>query len=257
MNVHILFTVCGRAGSKGAKGKNVRDFLDYPLVYYTFSVIDLYKNRYASPADRCDVALSTDSPRLIELAKGVKLDIFTVNRSADLAGDFVAKFDVIRDCTRRAQAHYGVQYDMVVDLDITSPLRKVEDLVNVIRKKQERPEMDLVFTVTGARRNPYFNMVSEQNGSYAAVIPSAYVSRQQAPAVYDMNASIYAYSRAYIESDKDSKTRTADIVMMQDTAVLDIDSDGDFEMLQLLAGYFYQKDSAFAEVRDHIPQILR
>ena len=51
--------------------------------------------------------------------------------------------------------------------------------------------------------------------------------------------------------------RTADIVMMRDTAVLDIDSDSDFEMMQLLAAYFYKTDPAFAEVKTHIPEILR
>ena len=70
-----------------------------------------------------------------------------------------------------------------------------------------------------------------------------------------MNASIYAYSRCYIHSDKNSKDRTADIVMMQDTAVLDIDSDNDFEMMQLLAEYFYKTDPAYAEIKNHIPDI--
>ena len=255
--MNILFTICGRAGSKGAKGKNVRDFMEYPLVYYTLSVIDLYCKRHAAEDGRRDIVLSTDSPHLIKLVEGVKPEVFVVNRSEDLAGDFVAKFDVIRDCAKRAEAFYQMQYDMIIDLDITSPLRTCADLEHVIEKKAQRPEIDLVFTVTTARRNPYFNMVSEQNGSYSAVIPSAYVSRQQAPAVYDMNASIYAYSRPYIYSDKDSKTRTADIVMMRDTAVLDIDSDSDFEMMQLLAAYFYKTDPAFAEVKTHIPEILR
>ncbi|MDD3706486.1 MAG: acylneuraminate cytidylyltransferase family protein, partial [Clostridiaceae bacterium] len=41
----ILFTICGRAGSKGIKNKNLRDFLGYPLPYYTISAIDLYKGQ--------------------------------------------------------------------------------------------------------------------------------------------------------------------------------------------------------------------
>lgn len=255
--MNILFTVCGRAGSKGAKGKNVRSFLDQPLVYYTLSIIDLYAGRNQKDGCRYDIALSTDSPELIGLVQKTGLDVFVVNRCKELSGDFVAKFDVIRDCTKKAETFYQTEYDMVVDLDITSPLRKYKDLEAVIAKKEGRPEMDLVFTVTEARRNPYFNMVSNQNGSYSAVIPSEYVSRQQAPAVYDMNASIYAYSRPYIYSDKNSKDRTADIVMMQDTAVLDIDSDNDFEMMQLLAEYFYKTDPEFEEIRAHIPDCLR
>lgn len=255
--MNILFTICGRAGSKGAKGKNIRNFLEYPLVYYTLSAIDLYMKGHQKETDRYDIVLSTDSPELIQLVQGTNLEVFVINRCEELSGDFVAKFDVIKDCAQKAEAQYQTNYDMIIDLDITSPLRKCKDLEAVIAKKAERPAIDLVFTVTEARRNPYFNMVSEQNGSYSAVIPSDFVSRQQAPAVYDMNASIYAYSRPYIYSDRSSKNRTADIVMMQDTAVLDIDSDKDFEMMQLLAEYFYKTDADFAEVKAHIPHILR
>lgn len=37
----VLFTVCGRAGSKGVKNKNIRDYLGTPLVYYTLAAIKL------------------------------------------------------------------------------------------------------------------------------------------------------------------------------------------------------------------------
>ena len=31
--MNILFTLCGRAGSKGVRGKNARDFRGAPLVW--------------------------------------------------------------------------------------------------------------------------------------------------------------------------------------------------------------------------------
>ena len=41
----ILFTVCGRAGSKGFQSKNLKDFLGVPLVYYTLAAIRLWQLR--------------------------------------------------------------------------------------------------------------------------------------------------------------------------------------------------------------------
>ena len=41
----ILFTVCGRAGSKGFQSKNLKDFLSVPLVYYTLAAIRLWQQR--------------------------------------------------------------------------------------------------------------------------------------------------------------------------------------------------------------------
>ena len=43
----ILVTVCGRAGSKGVKSKNTRDFLGYPICYYTISALKLFKENYS------------------------------------------------------------------------------------------------------------------------------------------------------------------------------------------------------------------
>ena len=40
--MNILFTVCGRAGSKGLKNKNLSLFLGHPLLYYPLSLIDLF-----------------------------------------------------------------------------------------------------------------------------------------------------------------------------------------------------------------------
>ena len=31
--MRLLFTICGRAGSKGIKNKNLRDFVGKPLMY--------------------------------------------------------------------------------------------------------------------------------------------------------------------------------------------------------------------------------
>ena len=46
--MNILFTLCGRAGSKGVKGKNVRNFLDIPLAWYSVAGISLYIEKYGS-----------------------------------------------------------------------------------------------------------------------------------------------------------------------------------------------------------------
>jgi len=58
--MNILFTLCGRAGSKGVKGKNARDFLDVPLVWYSMANIALYIEKYGQ-GDDIKVVLNTDS----------------------------------------------------------------------------------------------------------------------------------------------------------------------------------------------------
>ena len=157
--MNLLFTVCGRAGSKGVVGKNLREFCGIPLVWYTLSAISLYRERYASEDDFIQTTLNTDSDDLIRLASGTTEEIFTIYRARELAGDRVPKVSVIRDCLDRTEAACEKMFDMVVDLDITSPLRTVEDIYRAVQKKASRPESDVVFSVAPARRNPCFNMV--------------------------------------------------------------------------------------------------
>lgn len=251
--MNILFTVCGRAGSKGLRNKNLKLFLGKPLVYYTLSAIELYKKRYTE--DIINVCLNTDSEELVHLVTKRDSEIYIVKRTPELAGDGVAKLSVIKDCLQKTEQYYAICYDIVVDLDITSPLRTVEDIKNAVDKKKAQKNIDVVFSVTDSRRNPYFNMVKENNnGTYSKVLDSQYTARQQAPAIYDMNASIYAYNADFLKYNTSGMLfdGACGVVEMKDTAVLDIDSEEDFVLLELLAQYFFEESQAFGEIKDNI-----
>lgn len=248
--MNILFTLCGRAGSKGVKGKNARDFLDLPLVWYSMANISLYKERYGEN-NHIDVVLNTDSEELIRLVEQVKeLNVTILRRDASLGGDKVPKVAAILDCLNRSEFLVNISYDMVVDLDITSPLRTVQDIKNAIDKKACRNDVDVVYSVALSRRNPYFNMVKEENGFFCKAIPSNFTTRQEAPVFYDMNASIYAYSPCALKNKEQSSffNDHCDAIIMADTGILDIDSEEDYELMQVIAKYLFENREAFREV---------
>ena len=64
--MNILMTICGRAGSKGFKGKNLKIFHGNALIWYTLAVIDLFKSQTDA---NVDVALNTDSEELKLIVK--------------------------------------------------------------------------------------------------------------------------------------------------------------------------------------------
>lgn len=244
--MNILFTICGRAGSKGIKNKNISDFCGLKLPYYTMSAIDLYIKFHKEV--NCDVVVSTDSPELIDIAKNnpfFELDI--INRSAELSGDSVAKIDVIKDCLIKIEQRKEKQYDLVVDLDITSPLRKAEDLVKLIETAIET-NADVTFSVTEARRNPYFNQVMKNERGYTKVIASEYTARQQAPEILDMNASMYAYKPDYLLNNKGIFGGYTEVIKMYDTGILDLDHPNDYEIMQVIAEYLFENNKAFKEI---------
>lgn len=245
----ILFTICGRAGSKGLKNKNLLNFLDKPLVYHSISAIDLFVKKQSLFNNLVyDIVLNTDSDKLIEIVKNNKMqNVYVIHRTEALSGDRVAKKDVIADSYLQMKK----DYDVVVDLDITSPLRTCDDLCNLINKYMDS-KPDLVFSVTESRRNPYFNMVCVRDGKIKKVIDSNYTTRQEAPAIYDMNASLYAYSPKFLMSDVGLLNGRSEIIIMKDTAVLDIDKGDDFELLQVVARYFYDRIFKYREVYENI-----
>ena len=258
--MNILFTLCGRAGSKGVKGKNARDFCELPLVWYSLAAIQLYKEKYISAEDNVQVVLNTDSQALVSLVQKVtELPVSILLRDESLAGDKVAKVAVIYDCLTRATKLFQMDFDLVVDLDITSPLRTVQDIKNAIDRKLSRPEVDVVYSVTQSRRNPYFNMVKEENGFFCKAISSSFTTRQEAPIFYDMNASIYAYSPNALRTKPHNTffNSHCDAITMFDTGILDIDSEEDYELMQVIAKYLYDNKTEYKQIYQKIQSWIK
>ncbi len=255
--MNILFTVCGRAGSKGCKNKNIKEFLGEPLLYYTLSAIDLFIKKNKNNYKNINVCVNSDSTELLELAKKTNIDISLINREESLAKDNTPKTDVIMSSVEYCENANDIKYDIVVDLDITSPLRTLSDIENAINRKLKNKDNKVVFSVVEARRNPYFNMVMNDNGNYKLVIDSTYVTRQEAPMVYDMNASIYAYERKYLTEGETEKIfeGPCGIIEMIDTGILDIDSEKDFELMQVIAKHFFELNKELNEIRENIAMI--
>ena len=253
--MRILFTICGRAGSKGIKNKNLKEFLGYPLPFYTVSLIDLFiKN---NKQFNCDVVLNTDSSTLINLfMTKLTLPIHILERSPELGKDNTPKVNVIQNSYSVIKKRLNKDYDIVIDLDITSPLRTLRDLENLVEKKINS-DSDVIFSVTDSRRNPYFNMVMKTDIGYERVIKSNFNARQEAPEIFDMNASMYAYSPDFLDACKGIFEGKCDIIKMIDTAVLDIDNENDFELMEVIANYLFNKNESMKIIKDNIKVVLK
>lgn len=255
--MNILFTVCGRAGSKGFKNKNLQNLLDIPLVYYTLGVILEYKNLHKNY--HIDTVVSSDSEELHKLVQSQRMLVVDSNfRDGYLAGDTAPKVSVILSCLEFMELRKNLKYDLVVDLDITSPLRTLDDLDNAIEKKIMNINMDCVFSVTKARRNPYFNMVKVKNEIASIVIEGEYTTRQGAPDVFDMNASIYVYNPSSLKTKSPVGffNNNCSISLMKDTAVLDIDHEDDLNIMEVLFAYYVRNNQQFKAMYDSAFKIL-
>jgi len=125
--MNILITICARGGSKGIPGKNIKEVGGKPLIEYSIKTAGFFSQIYPS-----DLILSTDSLKIKEIA--ANFGLFTdYIRPESLSSDTAGKIDTIKDALTYQEKKTGIKYDYILDLDVTSPLRTVDDLKNAFK----------------------------------------------------------------------------------------------------------------------------
>src|SRR5262245_25182815 len=117
----VLGLITARGGSKGVPRKNVRPLGGKPLLAWTIEAA-----RNAPVIDR--LILSSDDAEIIEVARAWGCEVPFV-RPPELATDTADSVEVVR----HALSTLGEDYDYVVLLQPTSPLRTGEDIENCVR----------------------------------------------------------------------------------------------------------------------------
>lgn len=221
-------TVCARGGSKGVPGKNRRPLAGKPLLAWT-----------AEMAVECGlfdrVVVSSDDDAILEIGRGCGADLI-VCRPAALATDTITKLPAIVHAVEAAEAEFGETYDTVVDLDVTAPLRKREDIAGAMALFESRGVTNVI-TGAPAHRSPYFNLVEEgPNGFIRLAKPfgKAVERRQDAPRCYDMNASIYVWRRQPFLADPKVFYPDTLLYEMPQERSHDIDTEVDFAVVEFL-----------------------
>lgn len=230
--MRILITICARGGSKGIPGKNIRDLNGKSLIGYTIATANAFQEK----CDGVDIILSTDSDEIRSAAASFGLET-EYRRPEALASDKAGKIDAMADALQYAEKERGLQYDYLLDMDVTSPLRTVADLENALAQLAERPAALNIFSVSPANRNPYFNMVEEQPDGTVDLAKrpdKPFLTRQSAPKVYDMNASFYIFRRRFFDAGEKSSVTNASLAYVMDHLCFDLDHPIDFEIMEFL-----------------------
>ena len=228
--MNVLITICARGGSKGIPGKNIKELNGKPLIEYTINHAQAFGKKYGA-----DLILSSDSDQIRSVAKeyGVYADY---ERPEILATDSAGKMAAINDALIHQEERLHKKYDYILDLDVTSPLRTMEDLETAFLQLQEKEDALNIFSVNEANRNPYFNMVERTEEGFAQVVKSVgdIKSRQSAPAVYDMNASFYFYRRKFFTEEWPVSTTPRSLAFVMDHVCFDIDHPIDFKIMEVV-----------------------
>tara|TARA_B100000767_G_scaffold23606_1_gene20903 strand:- start:1020 stop:1724 length:705 start_codon:yes stop_codon:yes gene_type:complete len=221
----VLCVICARGGSKRLKNKNFKLLFGKPLIYHTIKQA-INSNIFD------EIVFSSDSDKLRKLAIKFGAKAWFI-RPKNLSNDKAAKMPVIRHAVLEAEKQFNNKYDFICDLDVTSPLRKINDIKNAFRKLKSSKQ-DMLISGNKSRKNPYFNMV-EKNGKNSlklVIKPKKFIIRtQDAPVVYDLNASIYFWKRRACFRQIGPFCKKTYFYEMPYSRSVDIDSLSDFKMV--------------------------
>ena len=220
-----IATICARGGSKGLPGKNTRLFAGKPLIVHSIE-----HARACSAIDA--VVVSTDDAVIADIARAAGA-LVPYLRPAELASDTAAKLPVIEHLVRHLEQG-GQSIARIVDLQPTSPLRDAQDITRAL---SACPGMPLTVSVREAQDNPYFNMLERgADGRLALCKGQGSKRRQDSPAVYALNGSIYVWQRpALAQAAVEGLWSVAlGVYVMPHWKSVDIDDLNDFEYAEWL-----------------------
>jgi CMP-N-acetylneuraminic acid synthetase len=224
--MRILLTILARAGSEGIPGKCTKIFKGKPLYLYTVE--------QAEDWDRGEIVISTDCEEILDSAPSYAS---IIKRPSLLCQSHTPKLDALRHAVKIMEVRHG-QYDIIIDLDVTNPLRTPLDIEQAYHLFVARKN-PVLLSVTRARRNPYFNQVRAYRDfitTPAGNEQSVVYRRQDAPDVYDLNCSIYIYDRDWLmfRENLTPIIPNATLYLMKDWQAFDLDTPVDWEIVKML-----------------------
>ena len=215
--------IFARGGSKGLPGKNIKLLGGIPLLAHG---IRLAQN--LPEIDR--VFVSTDNVEIADIARHFGATV--IDRPSSLATDDASEWLAWQHAIAHVRDDLQLSFDVFLSLPATSPLRDHSDVVNCLQALDAAT--DVVITVTPSARNPYFNMITKDEGGMARIlVGSAELKRRQdVPPVYDITTVAYVTRPDFVMlSNRLFDGRVRAVVVPKERAV-DIDDEFDFKVAQ-------------------------
>ena len=225
----MLAVIPARGGSKGLPGKNIRSFAGLPLIAHSILLAKMCRE-----IDR--LIVTTDSLEIANIAKGYGADVPFV-RPAELAQDDTPIWPVLRHALQ-AVSNSEEEFQYLLLLDPTSPAREPSDITEALGRLHECPEADGIISVSQPDFNMIWHCVVEQDGWMRDLMEEGhnFERRQEVPAVYRINGSLYIWRTSFVRTQEDSWRKTGKnlIYVTPEFRSLSFDTLDQFERAEIL-----------------------
>ena len=224
----ILCTICMRGGSQGVKNKHTKLINGKPLMHYTIK--QAIKSKIFD-----HIVVSTDSKKILKMAKSCGAEGWFL-RPKKLALSTSPKVPAIKHALVQAEQLYNKKFEMIVDLEATSPLRKIEDILKAYKFFVKKKANMLISGCKSKKKNPYYNMFEIVNNKLkqSKKLKKSIYRRQDAPITYHTNGSLFIWDRKSLINFKSFSIKKTVFYEMPENRSIDIDDKLDFQLVEFL-----------------------
>jgi CMP-N,N'-diacetyllegionaminic acid synthase len=227
--VKILGITLARGGSKSVLKKNIKPICGKPLIAYTIS--EALKSKYISR-----YIVSTDDEEIGSVAQNFGADVPFI-RPAELATDTASSADAIKHAVNYVENEECIQYDYIIELMCTNPLKNVEDIDACISKLIDTDADSVIAVHKLEDHHPIRIKKIEDDRIVDFCLPEVPEMRRQdlKPDAYIRSGSIYALRRdeLMINNRRFGSTESRPYTLPPERAV-NVDTEIDFLVAESL-----------------------
>lgn len=221
-----IAVIPARSGSKGLKDKNIKLLNGKPLIWYSIQ---------AAISSGCfdEVMVSTDSEKYAKIARECGASVPFL-RSDEMSTDKASSWGTVQEVLDNYK-DLGKEFDTVMLLQPTSPLRTSEDIKNAFAILEEK-NADSVVGVCEMDHSPLWSNVLPENRCLDGFIrPEVKESsgRQSLPTYYRINGAIYL-TKVTEALGTNLYSDSGYAYIMEQAKSIDIDTELDFKMAEFL-----------------------
>ncbi len=228
-DAQVLGVIPARGGSKGIPRKNVYPLLGKPLIAYTIE--PALESRLLT-----ETIVTTDDEEIAGVSRQYGALVPFI-RPAELATDLAGAVPTIQHAVREMESLRGTEYDVVVMLQPTTPLRTTEDIDTSIEKLLTTGADSVISVVDVGGHHPMRMKRIEQDGETDILVDYEDEKmenrpRQDLPKVYLRAGSIYATIRDVLMNEGSFKGRISRPYVVPPERAVNIDIMADMKLAE-------------------------
>lgn len=229
---NILAIIPARGGSKGIPRKNIKSLAGKPLI--AWSIEAGKKSKYI---DRIIVSTEDEEIREISLEYGAEVPFL---RPKELAQDNTSSVDTIVDVIMKLKDIEKVEYDFVLLLQPTSPLRNeqhIDESIDLLISNLDK--YNALISVTELEHPVYWNRSIDDTGrlrNFMEYDKSKNYRRQDFTKTFRLNGAIYLIKTDAFLNYRSFETKDTLAYVMSRKSSIDIDCIEDLDLAEYYMG---------------------